>query len=93
MGVVELTVVTADRTSAISSTEPVRSRGRVTVTGIGSVTGPPAEGTQVVISWNGLHRSENGDRLGGNPATFTVNSATQITATSPAGGGGAATLP
>ncbi|MGA2632668.1 MAG: glycoside hydrolase domain-containing protein [Terracidiphilus sp.] len=85
-GVVDVTVVTADGTSAITGADQFDYLSPVTVTGISPVTGPPAGGTQVVITGTDF-TGATAVNFGGNPATFTVNSATQITATSPAGGG------
>ena len=85
-GVVDVTVITADGTSAITGADQFNYLSPVTVTAISPVTGPPAGGTQVIITGTDF-TGASAVNFGGNPATFTVNSATQITATSPAGGG------
>ncbi len=85
-GVIDVTVVTADGTSAITGADQFNYLSPVTVTAISPVTGPPAGGTQVIITGTDF-TGASAVNFGGNPATFTVNSATQITATSPAGGG------
>ena len=58
-----------------------------TVTGVNPSTGPPAGGTAVTISGNNF-TGATAVKFGGNAAgAFSVVSATQITATSPAGTG------
>jgi hypothetical protein len=86
-GAVNVTVTTVDGTSAINGTDQFTYLSPVTVTGLSANTGPAAGGTQVVITGTDF-TGASAVMFGGNPATsFTVNSATQIMATSPAGGG------
>ncbi len=85
-GVVDVTVITVDGTSPITGADQFNYISPVTVTALSAVTGPPAGGTQVVITGTDF-TGASAVSFGGNPASFTVNSATQITATSPAGGG------
>src|SRR6202034_3758070 len=60
-----------------------------TVTGVSPTAGPLGGGTSVTIAGTGL-TGARGVKFGGTAATsFTVNSATRITATSPAGSAGA----
>jgi hypothetical protein len=57
-----------------------------TVTSISPNSGPATGGTPVTITGDNFIRA-TAVRFGGTPASFTVNSATSITATSPAGSG------
>ncbi|GAB6900663.1 beta strand repeat-containing protein [Kineosporia succinea] len=57
-----------------------------TLSGISPGLGPEAGGTSVMISGSGLGTASS-VQFGGVPASFTVNSDTQITATTPAGTG------
>jgi hypothetical protein len=85
-GIVDVTVTTANGTSAINGGDQFNYTSPVTVTGLNPSTGAPAGGTQVIITGTDF-TGATAVKFGGNAATFTVNSATQITATSPAGGG------
>ncbi len=58
-----------------------------TVSGINPNSGPTAGGTTVTITGTGFN-CVSGVSFGTTAATFTVNSPTQITATSPAGAAG-----
>lgn len=58
-----------------------------TVTALSPSSGPTSGGTQVVVTGTNL-ASATAVRFGAIPASFTVNSATQITATAPAGSSG-----
>ncbi|MFI7503531.1 IPT/TIG domain-containing protein [Streptomyces sp. NPDC049687] len=60
-----------------------------TVTAVTPSAGPMSGGTTVSVTGTGL-TGATAVRFGGTPATFTVNSATLITAVTPAGGAGAA---
>ena len=86
-GTVDVTVTTPGGTSAPSSADQFGYVSAPTVTGINPSTGPPAGGTSVTITGTNLNGA-TAVRFGGTAAaSFTVNSATQITATSPAGTG------
>ncbi|WP_342726010.1 Ig-like domain repeat protein [Bradyrhizobium sp. B097] len=83
--------VTVTNPSGTSSTSPVDQYTYVasapTVTSISPTTGPTSGGTTVIITGTGL-TAATAVTFGATPATsFTVNSSTQITATSPAGTG------
>jgi hypothetical protein len=85
-GVVDVTVTTADGTSSVNGGDEFTYTSPVTVTGLSVRTGPPGGGTQVVITGTDF-TGATAVKFGANTATYTVNSSTQITATSPAGGG------
>lgn len=61
-------------------------QGPPTVTSLNPTFGPPSGGTSVTITGTNFTGATTVD-FGATPATFTVNSNTQITATSPAGTG------
>ena len=89
IGTADVTVTTAAGTSATSSADqftyapvPVSVP---TVTNVNPNTGPPSGGTSVTITGTNFSGA-TAVRFGSNAAgSFTINSATQITATSPAG--------
>ena len=85
-GTVDVTVTTAGGTSATSVGRPVHLRRRRRRSPRSArPPGPTAGGTSVTITGTGFTGATAVD-FGDTPAaTFTVNSATQITATSPAG--------
>jgi len=84
-GVVDVTVVTPGGTSAQSSADQFSYAPAVT--GIGPLLGPTTGGTKVTIAGSNL-TGATAVKFGTVAAsTFTVDSATQITATSPAGTG------
>ena len=89
-GAVDVTVTTAAGTSAISTADHftyTASTPAPAVTAINPSTGPAAGGTSVVITgsdFTGATAVKFGTAAA---ASFTVNSATQVTATSPAGSG------
>jgi len=85
-GVVDITVTTTNGTSPIVGADHYNYLSPVTVTGLNVHTGPPAGGTSVVITGTDF-TGASAVRFGSDTASFTVNSATQITATAPAGGG------
>ena len=86
-GVIDITVTTTNGTSAIVGADHYNYTSPVTVTGMSVHTGPPAGGTSVVITGTDF-TGATAVKFGVNAAaSFTVNSATQITAHSPAGGG------
>ncbi len=87
-GTVDVTVTTAGGTSAISVADRYTYVATPTVTGLLPSSGPISGGTSVVITGTNL-TGATAVTFGATPATgFTVNSATQITATAPAGAAG-----
>ena len=86
-GVVDATVTDGGGgVSATSSADHFTYLGAV-VTGVNPNYGPAAGGTNVIISGTGFTGATAVQFGGINAATYTVNSSTQITATSPAGSG------
>lgn len=86
-GTVDVNVTTPGGVSASSSASKFTYAGLPAVSAISPTTGPTAGGTSVVITGTGFS-NVFGVSFGGAAATgFTVNSVTQITATSPAGTG------
>ncbi len=86
-GAVNVTVTTVDGTSPIVGADQFTYVSPVTVTGLSVHSGAPAGGTSVVITGTGF-TSGSTVKFGVDAATgVTYNSSTQITATSPAGGG------
>ena len=87
-GVVDVTVTTPlGGTSATSSADQFTYVAAPTVTGLSPNSGPAAGGTSVIITGMGFIGA-TAVQFGGTAATsFTVDSATQITATAPAGTG------
>jgi hypothetical protein len=71
-----------------SSHASVSCLGAPVVTSIGPISGPIAGGTSVTITGNGLLNASAVRFGAANAASFTVNSATSISATAPAGGAG-----
>ena len=85
IGTVDVTVTTPGGTSAISSADQFTYPAAPTVTNVNPNTGPTSGGTSVIITGTNFSGA-TAVRFGSNSAgSFTVNSATQITATSPAG--------
>ncbi|MFJ6902723.1 IPT/TIG domain-containing protein [Streptomyces griseoluteus] len=90
-GPVAVTVVSPTGTSNAVTFTYVAAAVPV-VTAVTPDSGPTSGGTSVVITGTGF-TGASAVRFGGVPATsFTVNSATQITAVTPAGGPGAAAV-
>ena len=88
VGTVDITVTTVGGTSATSSSDRFTYLQAPTVTGITPSSGPASGGTVVTISGTDL-TYVTVVTFGGVVAThFTVNSATQITATAPANAAG-----
>jgi hypothetical protein len=86
-GIIDVIVTIAGGASAISSADQFTYAAAPTVTNVNPNTGPPAGGTSVTITGTNFSGA-TAVRFGSNAAgSFTVNSATQITATSPAGSG------
>lgn len=86
-GAVDITVTTAGGTSATSAADQFTYLAAPTVTSLTPNTGPPAGGTAVTISGTDFTAVTAVKFGAANAAGFTVNSATSITATSPAGVG------
>jgi len=88
-GAVDVTVTTPGGTSAVTAADTFTyvtgSSGPPTVTGVGPISGPSAGGTSVVVSGTNFLNATAVLFGTANAASFTVNSATQITATAPAG--------
>ncbi|MFA7405774.1 MAG: IPT/TIG domain-containing protein, partial [Pelobacteraceae bacterium] len=87
VGTVDITVVTAGGTSATGASDQFTYVAAPTVTGISPSSGPATGGTSVVITGTNLTAATAVKFGSTNAASFSVNSATQITATSPAGSG------
>ncbi len=92
-GTVDVTVTTPAGTSEVSASDqftyqapPPPPPSPPTVTGINPPTGPAVGGTSVAITGTNF-TGATAVSFGNAAATFTVNSATQITATSPPGSG------
>ncbi|WP_336691434.1 IPTL-CTERM sorting domain-containing protein [Delftia acidovorans] len=86
-GTVNVTVTTAGGTSVTAAANQFTYIPAPTVTSISPNFGPQAGGTSVTITGTNLSGA-TAVTFGGTPATgYTVDSATQITATSPAGTG------
>ncbi len=87
-GTVDISVTSPGGTSAVSSPDQFRYAAPPTITKISPAAGPLAGGTAVTITGTNL-TGATAVLFGSTPAkSFTVVSATQITATSPAGGPG-----
>src|SRR5215472_16439820 len=87
VGTVNVTVTTESGTSAISSGDRFTYGSASTVTNVNPNTGPTSGGTSVTITGTNFSGA-TAVRFGSNAAgSFTVDSASQITATSPAGVG------
>ncbi|MCJ8055281.1 putative Ig domain-containing protein [Shinella curvata] len=87
-GTVDIRVTTIGGTSATSAADQFTYVPAPTVTSVSPTAGPTAGTTSVVITGTGLSGA-TAVTFGGTAATgFTVNSATQITATAPAGAAG-----
>nr|WP_269330170.1 IPT/TIG domain-containing protein [Kineosporia babensis] len=85
---VDVTVTAVGGTSATSAADQYTFVALPTVTGIAPVRGPLAGGTTVVITGTGF-TGASAVSFGGTAATsYTVNSATQITAVAPASSAG-----
>ncbi len=86
-GTLDVTVVTAEGTSATSPADEFRYVAAPMVTGINPTKGPLAGGTSVTITGTGFTGATAVDFGALAASSFTVNSDTQIVATSPAGTG------
>ena len=89
VGKVDITVTTAGGTSATSDADQFTYVAAPTITGISTTSGPTVGSTTVVITGTNF-LAASAVKFGSTNATgYTINSATQITATSPAGSAGA----
>ena len=87
VGTVDIRVVTPGGTSAVSSADQFTYPAAPALAGVSPAAGPLAGGTTVTITGTGLTGATRVD-FGTTPAThIIIDSATQITATSPAGSG------
>lgn len=86
-GTVDITVTTASGTSATSSADQFSYFAAPTVTSLSVSVGPAAGGTSVVITGTNFTNASAVKFASNNASTYTVDSATQITATTPAGTG------
>ena len=86
LGTFDLTVTTPGGTSATSAADQYTYTPPPppTVTSVGPTSGPSTGGTSVTITGTGF-AGASAVKFGTTAATFTVNSSTSITATSPAG--------
>ncbi len=90
-GMVDVTVTGSGNTSATSLSDQFTYLAAPTVAGVSPSAGPTGGGTTVVITGTGFTSATGaaGVTFGAtNAANYTVNSDTQITATSPAGSAG-----
>ena len=88
-GTVDITVVTPGGTSPTSGADLYTFDPVPLVTGVAPAAGPTGGGTSVTITGSGFVSGSTTVAFGtGNPALAVVNSATQITASSPAGTAG-----
>ena len=81
--VVNVTVTTPGGTSATSSADKFTYDAAPSVTGISPNAGPIVGGTVVTITGTGLADTTGVDFAGTNAASYTINSDTSVTATSP----------
>ena len=87
VGTVDITIITAGGTSATGSSDRFSYSPAPTVTGVSPSTGPTDGGTTVSITGTGF-TGATAVKFSATTASYTVNSSTSITATSPAGGTG-----
>nr|WP_246670128.1 IPT/TIG domain-containing protein [Bradyrhizobium stylosanthis] len=85
-GTVDVTVTTPGGTSPTSASDQFSYSPAPAVTSISPTSGPAVGGTSITITGSGF-TGATAVKFGANTASFTVNSATSITATSPAGSG------
>jgi hypothetical protein len=82
-GTYDVTVTTAYGTSSTSSADQFTAVSAPTVSSLGTTSGPTGGGTSVTITGTGFTNAWQ-VLFGGQPAAFTINSSTSITATAPA---------
>ncbi len=91
-GTVDVTVTTAAGTTATTAADQFTYLALPTLTGLSPTAGPLAGGTTVTLTGTGLTGATSVS-FGGTPATsFTVNSATSITAVAPAHAAGSVSV-
>ena len=86
-GTVDVRITTGGGTSATSAADQYTYIAAPTVSSISPTSGPATGGSSVIITGANLSGATAVRFGGGNASGFTVNSATQITATAPAGTG------
>ena len=89
-GTVDVRVTTPAGTSALTASDQYTYVPAPTVTAVSPTAGPTAGGTTVVITGTGFSAAPGTGavKFGASNATYTINSNTQITATSPANAAG-----
>ena len=87
-GAVDITVTTPGGTSATSANDQFTYAAVPTVTSVSPSAGPTGGGTSVTINGTNLSLASAVKFGAANASGFTINSATQITATAPAGSAG-----
>ncbi len=89
-GQVDIRVTTPSGISAINASDRYTYTAAPTVTAVSATAGPAAGGTTVVITGTGFSAASptGAVKFGATNATYTINSNTQITATSPANSAG-----
>ena len=85
-GTIDVTVTTSGGTSATTAGDQFTYVGAPTVTAVSPASGPTSGGTTVTITGTGF-ATAGAVKFGATVAAYTINSNTQITATSPAGTG------
>jgi hypothetical protein len=83
-GTVDITVTTTGGTSATSANDQFTFIDAPTVTSVNPTSGPTTGGTSVTITGTGFNDATSVDFGGTSASVFTIDSDTQITATSPA---------
>ncbi|WP_231952599.1 IPT/TIG domain-containing protein [Paenibacillus sp. AD87] len=86
-GTVDVTVTTPGGTSATSAADQYTYHAEPTITNMSPTSGPTSGGTIVTLTGTNL-TDATAVKFGATAASYTVNSATQITATAPAGSAG-----
>ena len=89
-GTYDITVITPGGTSATSAADQYTYINAPTVTSVSPTAGPTSGGTTVTITGTGFAAAPGTGavKFGATNATYTINSGTQITATSPANSAG-----
>ncbi len=86
-GIVDITVTTAGGTSGTGASDKYTYVAAPTVSSVSPTNGSTAGGTSVIITGTNFI-GVTAVKFGSNTASYTVNSATQITAAAPAGAAG-----
>ncbi len=89
-GTYDITVTTPGGTSATSASDQYTYVSAPTVTSVSPTAGPTSGGTTVIITGSGFSAANptGAVKFGATNASYTINSNTQITATSPANSAG-----